>query len=205
MDANDAEVQALRMIAGANPICGVGMVKRFNVDARGGWGFITVESSEDVIFHASRGLVPFFSGDDNPGLIPWNSKVHQLPQAGNQILFAAEVSPKGMRAVAWMLWKPTEWRLISEMIEARPMFRLIRRKGPRIQGKFKGEGHGTQTVWQGKNVLTAPKNRLTDTDDEGLHFEQMETGQWVKTDFDPRYRTQEIDLSIEANEVQGAR
>lgn len=198
MDAQTAEVQAIRMIAGCNPMCGSGVVKNFREDPRGGFGFIDVEGSTNIIFHGSRGVVPFFSGDDNPGLFPWNPRVHVFPQTGMHILYSAESGPKGQRAMSWMLWNPQEWQSIYDLIESRPLFRLMRRKGPRIiSTKFaKPDGWGTRILWQGKNVLLAPKTRLVDLDDEGVYWEQFEaTQQWVKTDFDPRYRMLEVECN----------
>ena len=199
MDAQAAEVQAIRMIAGSNPVCGSGLVKNFRDDPRGGYGFIDVEGSANIIFHGTRGVVPFFSGDDNPGLFPWNPRVNVFPELGMHILYSAESTPRGMRAMSWMLWNPQEWKSIAELIEARPLFRLMRRKGPRIQSlKFAKEaGHGRTVLWQGKNVLMAPKTRLIDLEDEGVYWEQFEaTDQWVKTDFDPRYRMQEVECNL---------
>ncbi len=197
MDAQTAEVQALRLIAGSNPMCGTGAVKNFKLDPKGGYGFIVVEGSENIIFHGTRGVVPFFSGDDNPGLFPWNPRKNDVPQMGNHILYAAEVTPKGMRAVAWSLWRPAEWRAIGALIEARPLYRLMRRKGPRIQStKFKVEGHGFQTIWEGKNPMMAPRTRLINREDEAIYFleYQPSTQQWVETDYDPRFRMQELEF-----------
>ena len=197
MDAQTAEIQALRLIAGSNPIAGTGAVKNFKLDPKGGYGFIVVEGSENIIFHGTRGVVPFFAGDDNPGLFPWNPRKNDVPQMGNHILYAAEVTPKGLRAVCWMLWRPAEWKAIAELIEARPLFRLMRRKGPKIQStKFKVEGQGFSTIWQGKNVMLAPRTRLVNREDEAVYFEeyQLGTNQWVETDYDPRYRMQELEF-----------
>lgn len=194
MDAPVAEVQALRLLAGNSPICGLGIVKRFTKGAKSSYGFILVDGSEDIIFHASRGLVPIYTGGDTPGLIPWNPKIAPDPREGDAILYTGIVTGKGLRAQNWMLWKPEAWSLLADQIATRPLYRMIERKGPRISSKkFKVDGHGKRTLWEGKNVLAAPKNRAYDTDDGAVYFEELQGDVWVQCDYDPRYRTLELE------------
>lgn len=196
MDAQTAEIQALRLLAGNCPIAGTGVVKRWVKGTKSSYGFILVEGSIDIIFHATRGLVPLFTGADTPALFPWNPRIAPEPKEGDTILYSASVTGTGMRANNWMIWRPTAWTLIADQIASRPLFRMMERKGPRITSKkFKIDGHSKRPLWEGRNTLTAPKTRLYDNDDGAVYFEQFENDQWIACDYDPRYRTLEVEIA----------
>lgn len=179
-------------------IVGMATVRFYDNDPTKQFGFLGSDDGKEIFFHGTRAAQIGCIGDDKPGLIdptlnPDKSMMFP-PRRGEKVVYHAEEGPRGWRALRWARFDQIEYDSILKEIEDRLTFRLVERKGHRIQSKkFKSDSSGIKILWEGKNLSEVRKNfplpryRTFDTDNGAIYFEVLDivTQEWSVAD-DPR-------------------
>lgn len=124
----------------------IGTVKKYFPEK--GYGFLSVEGSEDVFFHI-RDMRSMEPGRAEPKWVPPQTKFRS-PQPGDRIAFIRsyeqKYEQKGPRAKPWTYAKIYEWA--QKVTANRPHYRV--RKQYRTVGS--GEWDEPSTVWEGDDL-----------------------------------------------------
>lgn len=171
-------------------VAGIGTVKFFDNTSTKQFGFLDSDQG-DVYIHGTRAVELVAGSSDEPEMIkadvnPDDSLMHP-PKRGDKVVFVAEKGPRGLRSIRWLFISEEELSIILAKISARPLYRLMRRKGHRIASGFPGDNIGRVSVqWEGKNVSEV-KYTVYDNESGAIYFQIFNpiTKEWEKCG-DPR-------------------
>jgi len=175
-------------------ISGFGEVKFYDNAPEKEFGFLS-STDGDVFIHGSRGYEFSESDGDFPVLVipdrnP-NKSLSNPPRRGDTILFIAEQGPRGFRSTKWVKWVESEFLATIEKMDARPIIRLMERRGHKCQSPLmRGGNDGYFEKWKG-SVLDQlrekfPKNRfrIEESSDYAMYFEILNT---ITNEWEPHH------------------
>lgn len=170
----------------------IGTVKFFDSRRDKRFGFIRLESGEEIFFHYNDGEFieagnnsPKFSGKTT---IVLNRKVRHLPdpRKGDILVFERDDGRKGPKASPWGYY--SYWLEVGEKIANRPLYRVIRI----TTNDFKDGEKSERVIWQGEDLDALsreyPPSEIFEAD--FLKHHEIEDG-WVRFDF--RFERQKED------------